>query len=156
MQCTASGPPAPGRTPLPRRLRGTPATSRLRIPGTRDQVAVARRWVAATAHTHHEAIRDRAVLVVSEAVTNAILHSRSGLPGGTVLVEVTRTPYLEIRVTDQGPKNPARPTVPGVLAPDPLRPSGNGMRLIDEHTAFWDWDGRVGGPITLIAAIRRT
>jgi serine/threonine-protein kinase RsbW len=56
-------------------------------PGRAEYVAAARRWAQATAAAWGMA-GDLVGLVVSELVTNALRHTRSGRPGGTVVVAV--------------------------------------------------------------------
>jgi serine/threonine-protein kinase RsbW len=56
-------------------------------PGRAEYVAAARRWAQATAAAWGVAGAEVG-LVVSELVTNALRHTRSGRPGGTVVVAV--------------------------------------------------------------------
>jgi len=57
-----------------------------------------------TAITDGCALSDDLVLITSELATNAIVHSRSGLPGGafTVRVEVRTGAFARLQVEDQG------------------------------------------------------
>jgi anti-sigma regulatory factor (Ser/Thr protein kinase) len=72
------------------------------------------------------------VLVVSELVTNAIRHSRSGADGGTYTVRVShqateKVPYVWVEVLDLG-----SPSWNGVLRPEPT----HGLSLI-QHLSTW-------------------
>ena len=60
---------------------------------------------------------DDAVLCVDELVVNAIQHSRSGLPGGTIEVRiaVAACEWLRVEVQDAGPLAPAVPAQRGPL-----------------------------------------
>jgi serine/threonine-protein kinase RsbW len=55
-------------------------------PGRAEYVAAARRWAQSVAAAW--GVAADAGLVVSELVTNALVHTRSGRPGGTVVVAV--------------------------------------------------------------------
>ena len=77
--------------------------------GRADQVAAARRFVSAALHVGSP-LRDVTRLLVSEAATNALLHSGSGRTGGTFTVEYTLTEArLRVEVHDDGaPGGPRR------------------------------------------------
>ena len=61
----------------------------LTIAGRTRNVAEARAFVSRTLGTTHPCT-DVAVLLCSELVTNAVVHSASGRPGGTVTIVVLR------------------------------------------------------------------
>jgi anti-sigma regulatory factor (Ser/Thr protein kinase) len=114
-------------------------------------VAVARRW-AAQASRARPHLADRIRVVASELVTNAQRHSASGDPDGTVRVELVRTRlHLELRVTDNGPRPGPDIDFPHIPCPDPLRVGGNGLRLVESLSMYWDWLGHAGGPLTVRA-----
>jgi serine/threonine-protein kinase RsbW len=71
-------------------------------PGTQDQVREVRADLAFVVDGW--SLADDFVLLASELSTNAIVHSRSGLPGGTftVLAEVRPGLYACLEVEDQG------------------------------------------------------
>lgn len=71
-------------------------------PGAADQVRLVRADLTEIAGQY--LISDDLVILASELAANAILHSRSGRPGGTFTVEVTLYPgeYAWVEVTDQG------------------------------------------------------
>ncbi|MGH3397076.1 MAG: ATP-binding protein, partial [Streptosporangiaceae bacterium] len=71
------------------------------FPGVPRQVSRARRFVSAL--LEGSPLRDDAVIVISELFTNALQHTDSGLPGGLVVVQVSRWRQgVRIAVTDQG------------------------------------------------------
>jgi hypothetical protein len=74
-----------------------------------------------------------AMVCVDELVANAVQHSRSGLPGGTITVRVTTRPgdWLRVDVEDAGPM---LRLVPRQAAPDDagqLAEHGRGLVLVD-------------------------
>ena len=69
---------------------GTAIRASLSFPGRPDQVRAARAFTSKTLGDDHPCA-PVAVLLVSELVTNSVLHSDSRLPGGTVTVTVTGT-----------------------------------------------------------------
>lgn len=73
----------------------------LTIPGRPDQVGVARSFVAGSLGRHPAS--DVLVLLASETVTNAVLHSNSRRPGGTVTVTVLEAAGgIRVEVADAG------------------------------------------------------
>lgn len=118
------------------RLPG-PASVRRRFEGRADQVRAARRLVADFLGSRSP-LRDVAVLLVSEAVTNALLHSASGNEGGTFEVVCRRdgAGRLRIEVHDDGsPGQPRR----RVHFPDAL--TGRGLELFDALATRWGASG---------------
>ncbi|HEX5189657.1 MAG TPA: ATP-binding protein [Streptosporangiaceae bacterium] len=117
---------------------------RITLPGRPERVREARHFVArmlGDAHPHAET----AVLLTSELMTNAIRHTRSGLPGGTVeLVVAAKAADFMVSVIDAG----SDATVPEP-ASSPGAENGNGLLLVatlsddwghavkDERTAVW-------------------
>lgn len=110
------------------------------FPGRLDAAAAAREFVA-SALDGCPAAAD-AALCASEAVANAVTHTRSGEPGGTVrvCVSVADGGWVRLAVDDQGgPQSPA-------LAPaDPGAEHGRGLRLIAALAGSWHADGGPGG-----------
>jgi anti-sigma regulatory factor (Ser/Thr protein kinase) len=69
------------------------------FPGRPESVSAARAWVA----RFLPGSADDAALMASELVTNAIVHSASGLPGGSVTVTVAPSSGMaRVDVIDQG------------------------------------------------------
>ena len=70
----------------------TTIRKRLTVPGGRhDQAHAARLFTTAALPAHHPCAAT-AALLVSELVTNSMLHSDSRLPGGTITITVTGSP----------------------------------------------------------------
>ncbi|OUD00094.1 ATP-binding protein [Streptosporangium minutum] len=109
------------------------------FPGLPEQVSAARAWVVSCLPAGCPRADDVA-LVVSELVTNAVLHSVAGLPGGTVAIRVElQGDAVAISVVDAGP----RP----VPARRPAGESGWGLadivaRLVDAYDATTGPAGR--------------
>ncbi|OLT26507.1 serine/threonine protein kinase [Nocardiopsis sp. CNR-923] len=142
--------------PPPRRLR-FPDPDRCGIVLGRDpsHVRVARVWAHQIARTTRNAAFPL-VTAVSELVTNAQRHTRSGDPGGTTTVVVERRPYaFVLTVADDGPRPGPTIPVPRIEEGDSLRGGGFGLRLVDALCAYWDWSGTAGGPLTVRALIER-
>jgi anti-sigma regulatory factor (Ser/Thr protein kinase) len=119
-----------------------PADARRRFAGTRDQVAAARGFVA-TLLGRGTDLEETARLLVSEAVTNAVLHSASGEFGGSfeVRCRVARE-RLRVEVHDGGaPRSPRR----RVHHLDAL--TGRGLELVDLLAASWGWSGGTAGRV---------
>ncbi|MEV2274713.1 ATP-binding protein [Nocardiopsis sp. NPDC049922] len=119
-------------------------------------VRLARVWAHQIARTTPNAAFPL-VTVVSELVTNAQRHTRSGDPGGTTTVVVERRPYaFVLTVAENGPRPGPTIPVPRIEeGADLLRVGGFGLRLVDTLAAYWDWSGSAGGPLTVRALIER-
>jgi serine/threonine-protein kinase RsbW len=102
------------------------------FPGTPMQVREARRFLSTIVAGQPAA--DDAVLCLSELVTNAALHSRSGRPGGqfTVRVEMNEN-SLRIEVRDEGGSWQA------AGAPDEQH--GRGLSIVRQLARAWGRDG---------------
>jgi anti-sigma regulatory factor (Ser/Thr protein kinase) len=110
--------------------------------GNADQVREVRHWIADLL-PHCNPLAD-VLLLASELCTNAVMHTRSGQPGGRFTVAVEWTDELaRIVVEDQGsPKTP----VIGARAGDLSREheSGRGLRLVDGLADSWGIASRLG------------
>jgi serine/threonine-protein kinase RsbW len=105
------------------------------FPGTRTQVSEARQFV--TSYLGDRPEIDTAELVVSELATNAIRHSRSGLPGGRFGVTLhTGATMLILAVLDEG-----GPTAPRLCRAGEDEQSGRGLHLVEMLTARWGVHG---------------
>lgn len=109
----------------------------LTVPGRPEEVAAARAFVARLLRAggkEQEADPEAATLLTSELVTNAILHTRSGAPGGSVTVVVVDMPDgVLIEVIDDG--SASAPVVKGDL----LAADGHGLFLVQQLTAQWGY-----------------
>lgn len=103
-----------------------------RLPGVPVSVGQARELVRDALAGHPAA--EAAALCVSELVTNAITYTRSGHPGGSVLVAVELAAPDSVaclRVYDQGPRGvPARCVARAGEPPAALAEHGHGLRIV--------------------------
>ena len=104
------------------------------LPGVAQSVAVARHCVeemlAAAGHRNVEDAR----LIVSELITNALIHTASGLRGGVVTVEVVAVDaeIVRVEVTDDGAVTVPRSRVSG--GDDCY---GRGLWLVEQVSLKW-------------------
>ena len=104
-----------------------------RFPASADQVSRARQLLAGILDGHQRA--DDALVCLSELVTNAIVHSRSGQPGGTVTVRAQIDSHrLRVEVCDQG--GPWH--TPRVSADEQ---NGRGLRIVSHLATRWGCEG---------------
>ena len=105
----------------------------IRIPGGHDAPTRARRWVRSQLAGEIPATAaSDAALLVSELVTNSVVHANVG-PRRALTVELTTLDdRLRIAVTD-----PGSPLRPRVLPPDPETPGGLGLLVVDELSETW-------------------
>lgn len=129
-------------------MAGAAVLGSLTIPGRPEHVREARAFVAKALGELHPAL-DTAVLLVSELVTNAVMHSTSRCCGGTVSTLIMESSGgLRIEVADEGSELSA-PVVRG----DVYASDGHGLFLVqtladqwgylrDDHgTTVWFWLG---------------
>ena len=101
------------------------------LPG-RPEASVGAREFARKALAGYPAADD-AVLALSELVSNAVLHSKSGRPGGTLEVRLTITAVSVLaEVVDDGPLG-----VPVVTSRESFAERGRGLVLVDALTKAW-------------------
>ncbi|TDC79882.1 ATP-binding protein [Actinomadura sp. 7K507] len=106
-------------------------------PGRLDQVGQVRSWVKAQCADIEGA--DDAALIAVELVSNALLHTRSGEPGGWFGVELSRGHDLCIAVHDLGGRSvPAFNTAEGRGM---LAEHGHGLRLVAASAAHVGIEG---------------
>jgi serine/threonine-protein kinase RsbW len=106
----------------------------LSIAGRTKNVSAARAFVAQTLGAGHP-WADVAVLLCSELVTNAVLHSDSGRPGGTVTVLVlSQDGAIRVEVIDNGS---ARSTP--VVRAEVCEPDGHGLFLVEQLADSWGY-----------------
>lgn len=103
------------------------------LPGTPQSVSAARQIARELLGDDHPSI-ETTMLLVSELVTNAVLHSRSGEPGGRVTVVLCTGPAgILIQVSDGGgPSEPRVSTLPADGAEH-----GYGLLLVDALADRW-------------------
>lgn len=142
---------ASGRTADPALLTCWVVLGRLTLPGQPEHVRDARHFVARLMGSGHPQA-DTAMLLTSELVTNAVTHSRSGLPGGTVeLVVAARAACMLFSVIDNG-SDTALPK-PGN---DPGGESGNGLLLVENLADDWGYAVRSGRKVVWFRLALRT
>ncbi|HEV2376882.1 MAG TPA: ATP-binding protein [Streptosporangiaceae bacterium] len=106
------------------------------VPGREESVRAARAFVGATLGPGHAA-RDDAQLLVSELVTNAIQHSSSGHPGGSVTIVVLDVGGgIRVEVIDEGPGHSV-PVVRGEMFSSAT--SGRGLFLVQSMADDWGY-----------------
>jgi len=107
----------------------------LTIEGHPSQVAAARAFVARTLGSVHLKVdSDAATLLTSEIVTNAILHTKSGVDGGAVTIVIIGVPHgVLIEVIDDG--SAGVPIVKGDL----YAAEGHGLFLVQQLATQWGY-----------------
>ncbi len=113
------------------------------LPGTPESAGLARQLAREFLGDAHQDA-DVVVLIVSELVTNAVTHSKSAQPGGTLTVSLCGGSdglFVQVR-DDGGPSGQWETTLPGTAAEH-----GYGLLLVDALSDSWgtacDADGRV-------------
>ena len=124
--------------PLPPRS----VAARQRFAGRSDQVAAARGFVVRMVGQGSD-LGETARLLVSEAATNAVLHSASGEAGGSFEVRCRLArERLRVEVHDGGaPHSPRR----RVRQVDAI--TGRGLELVNALSARWGWSGDAAGRV---------
>jgi anti-sigma regulatory factor (Ser/Thr protein kinase) len=106
----------------------------LTIAGRPDQVGAARAFITKVLG-EDEPATDVAVLLASETVTNAVLHSNSRRPGGTVTITALEIGGgVRIDVTDAG-----SPGSTPVVKPDNCISGGHGLFLVQTLADQWGY-----------------
>jgi anti-sigma regulatory factor (Ser/Thr protein kinase) len=126
----------------------TPAATRapmLRVlPGTPQSVGAARQIARQLLGDQHPAT-ETAELLISELVTNSVMHSKSGAPGGSVTIALCSGPAgILIQVRDDG--GPSEPRV-AALSGDGAE-HGYGLLLVDVLAERWGTISSPEGRIT--------
>ncbi len=132
------------RVPLRPATQGHPRACTQTYPGRADQVPKVRAFVARAA-AGCPAV-DEVVLMADEIAANAVLHSRSGEPGGwfTVRVEVGAGQWVGVQVDDEGGPQPPR-LRSGSPAGDGADGGGRGLRIVEVLADAWGVTGDVTG-----------
>jgi anti-sigma regulatory factor (Ser/Thr protein kinase) len=115
-------------------MAGAAVLGSVTIPGRPRVVRDARTFVAKTLG-ELGSVTDTAVLLASELVTNAVRHSYSGAPGGTVRLVILETADgVRIEVSDNG-----SPLSSPVVKDDVLSPDGHGLFLVESMAQQWGY-----------------
>ena len=115
------------------------AQGRREFSGHADQVAAARRFVASAIQAGGPA-RDVSRLLVSEAATNAVLHSASGDGGFFSVGYLISDDLLRVEVHDGGGPSGPRRRVHHLESM-----TGRGLDLFDALSDRWGVDGTAAG-----------
>ncbi|MFF4416337.1 ATP-binding protein [Streptosporangium sp. NPDC001559] len=104
------------------------------LPGVKESVGLARQY--ATSRLMHAGYTqtDDAILLLSEVVTNAVMHTASGQPGGAIniTIRVLARTTLYVEVIDDGSSS-----VPTPQMPDEMVAGGRGLQLVELLTDRW-------------------
>jgi len=112
----------------------------LTLPGRPEHVREARSFVAKALGDLHPGL-DNAILLTSELVTNAVMHSNSHCDGGTVTVLVVESDGgVRIEVADAG-SDLSAPVVRG----DVYASDGHGLFLVQTLADQWGYVREKGG-----------
>lgn len=113
------------------------------LPGVAESVRDARALVREALGEDCPAV-DAAVLCTSELVTNSVLYTRSGRPGGVVEVTVlSATGTVTITVTDAGACG--RPAI--AARPPDAAEHGHGLRIVAALASEWSTHRADGGRV---------
>lgn len=117
----------------------------LEVPADRDAPRVARHQVRSTlANRLPQPLADDVGLIVSELVTNSVVHAGPG-SGQTVGVEVSLSDgRLHLTVTDSGAASSPR-----LIGLDLGQPAGMGLFFVDRLSASWGVKRDAGGRTTV-------
>jgi anti-sigma regulatory factor (Ser/Thr protein kinase) len=124
----------PGDVPANRAVMDSAVLASLTIPGRPEHVREARDLVFKALGDLHPSADD-AVLLTSELVTNAVMHSHSRCPGGTVRVVVRDVAGgVRVEVVDEG-SDLSAPVVRG----DIYASDGHGLFLVQNLADQWGY-----------------
>lgn len=107
-----------------------PPGERIQLTRRPEAPARARRWVYRLLYPQGVSprVRESALLIASELVTNALRHGR-----GKIELRLTMlSAYLRIEVVDEGADR-----APAVRQEDPDESGGWGLRIVDQLAAQW-------------------
>lgn len=107
----------------------------LRLQPVPASVRAARQFVTELLADYPPEAVDQVALMVSELVTNSIVHSGTEF---TVVLTVTG-PTIRLDVSDEGPGRPRMGAVP-----EPTDPHGRGLRIVDQLATAWGIDESAG------------
>jgi anti-sigma regulatory factor (Ser/Thr protein kinase) len=117
------------------------------LPGAPESATAARRLTRQLLGDDHPTL-DTAMLLMSELVTNSVLHSRSRRPGGSITVAVCAGPTsVLIQVRDDG--GPFEAQSPGASGEDASGAEhGYGLLLVDALAESWGTSATTDGRVT--------
>ncbi|PSK93713.1 histidine kinase-like protein [Murinocardiopsis flavida] len=107
------------------------------VDGAACQAAVLRRHLRTVAALPGRAM-DTLERLASELFNNTLVHTRSGQPGGEVVITVARLEgRVQVKVTDGGRRPGTAVSTPHVRPVDPDRAGGWGLFLVDAEASRW-------------------
>ena len=119
----------------------------LTIPGQPACLHAAREFAARTLDVSHARL-DTAVLLTSELVTNSVLHSESGRPGGTITITlISVADGVRVEVIDDGSVNEPTVRLSGAESPE-VAESGCGLQLVEFLSVNWGYYRDTAGTVT--------
>jgi anti-sigma regulatory factor (Ser/Thr protein kinase) len=135
-----------------------PLCATLTVPGQPRYVARAREFVSIALGRDHPCA-DALTVIISELVTNAVIHSRSGRDGGTVTITVRPFPgpgdglggqrhRVRVEVTDDGADG-----LPALRLVGACDVGGRGLHLVDALAAAWNCSRDPAGTTTTWAEV---
>jgi serine/threonine-protein kinase RsbW len=143
METPVKSRPVPRQAPAPGFRQRTAVLGSLTVSGTPEEVRGTRAFVTRTLSAAGKGGTvdcETATLLTSELVTNAIRHTASGAPSGTVTIVIVDVPDgVLIEVTDDG--SATTPVVRGEL----MAPDGHGLQLVKALAAQWGFLREPGG-----------
>jgi serine/threonine-protein kinase RsbW len=105
------------------------------LPGTVESVGEARKIVHEALGDAHPAVADLE-LIVSELASNAVKHTKSGLPGGRFYLTVAAVDgFIRVTVRDQGSDGSGPRVIPTAL--EECAEGGRGMQIVDALATRW-------------------
>ena len=107
------------------------------FPGRGEESRQAHRWVRALAAASCAVAADDAELVAAELFTNAILHTRSGAPGGLVTIAVTADGVIHVHDQGTGGCPPCAALAAAPQEDGSLPVGGRGLRIVAALCAVW-------------------
>ena len=118
------------------------------LPGLPEAAPFARSLVR-RALGRDNALAEVVILCTSELVTNAISHTRSGLPGGMFAVTVRREPggTVLVSVLDEGARTGPQPSGPAAFA-SPGEEHGRGLGIVRDLSEDWGTVRMFAGRLT--------
>ena len=112
------------------------------LPGIPESVRIARLHIRDALRRHRVGrLRDDAVAITSELVSNAIQHAcRDGTETvGVTLARIRNPDAVTVVVTDSSPVGPVR------REPSPSSERGRGLLVVEELSVYWGWNPEDGG-----------
>lgn len=121
------------------------------FPGVPTSVGQARSWLHDRLAARGIEPPENAGLILSELATNAVHHTRSGLPDGRFAVrQLVHPDHLRLEVRDGGPFGNVHPL--RRPASDPLAEHGRGLVLVGSFASRW---GRLANGHGMYAEVDR-